>query len=279
MEGSARNGEICPKLLNLIPKDREWFHDDKSSHGCCNTEEKKLELRLGPPGGDEGCLAMKKNTDNRNKNKNMLNVKHETEDKSLLCLGRHFSPSTTKTTAVPHSSQKRTAPGPVVGWPPVRSFRKNLASASSSKAGNESSNGGQGKCDAEKPFESKTKGLFVKINMDGVPIGRKVDLNAYSSYEQLSSAVDKLFRGLLAAQIDSSGRGNKLGEERPITRLLDGNGEYTLTYEDNEGDKMLVGDVPWHMFVSSVKRLRVIKSSEVSSALTFGSSKQEKMKH
>lgn len=34
-------------------------------------------------------------------------------------------------------------------------------------------------------------------------------------------------------------------EEKPITGLLDGNGEYTLTYEDNEGDKMLVGDVPW----------------------------------
>jgi len=34
--------------------------------------------------------------------------------------------------------------------------------------------------------------------MDGVPIGRKVDLNAYDSYENLSSAVDELFRGLLA---------------------------------------------------------------------------------
>jgi auxin-responsive protein IAA len=26
---------------------------------------------------------------------------------------------------------------------------------------------------------------------------------------------------------------------------LIGSGEYTLVYEDNEGDKMLVGDVPW----------------------------------
>lgn len=38
----------------------------------------------------------------------------------------------------------------------------------------------------------------MKINMDGVPIGRKVDLKAYDSYEKLSSAVDELFRGLLA---------------------------------------------------------------------------------
>lgn len=35
------------------------------------------------------------------------------------------------------------------------------------------------------------------------------------------------------------------GEDKVITGLLDGRGEYTLVYEDNEGDRMLVGDVPW----------------------------------
>lgn len=40
--------------------------------------------------------------------------------------------------------------------------------------------------------------MFVKINMDGIPIGRKVDLKAYDSYEKLSYAVDELFSGLLA---------------------------------------------------------------------------------
>ena len=34
-------------------------------------------------------------------------------------------------------------------------------------------------------------------------------------------------------------------EEKAITGLFDGSGEYTLVYEDNEGDRMLVGDVPW----------------------------------
>lgn len=163
----------------------------------------------------------------------------------------------------------------MVGWPPVRSFRKNLASTSSSKLGNESSHEGQinKSDDGEKQVELKKEGMFVKINMDGVPIGRKVDLNAYNSYEQLSFAVDKLFRGLLAglnlnlnmfysskrlfllfteydlcmllviiAQRDTTGGE---GEEKPIIGLLDGKGEFTLTYEDNEGDKMLVGDVPW----------------------------------
>jgi len=35
-----------------------------------------------------------------------------------------------------------------------------------------------------------------------------------------------------------------------------------LTYEDKEGDWMLVGDVPWGMFLTSVKRLRIMRTSE-----------------
>ena len=34
-------------------------------------------------------------------------------------------------------------------------------------------------------------------------------------------------------------------EEVAISGLLDGTGEYTLVYEDYEGDRVLVGDVPW----------------------------------
>lgn len=87
-----------------------------------------------------------------------------------------------------------------MGWPPIRSSRRNLASSSFSKPASESSDAAPSKLPApgEKPVEVGGKGLFVKINMDGVPIGRKIDLNAYDSYEKLSSAVDELFRGLLA---------------------------------------------------------------------------------
>jgi auxin-responsive protein IAA len=81
-----------------------------------------------------------------------------------------------------------------VGWPPIRSFRKNLASSSISKSSLETQ-------DASPVHSNKAdidKGLFVKINMDGIPIGRKINLKAYSGYNELSSAVDQLFRGLLA---------------------------------------------------------------------------------
>ncbi|CAN1836806.1 Auxin-responsive protein IAA26 [Linum perenne] len=150
------------------------------------------------------------------------------------------APSTPANTAVPNISQKRTAPGPVVGWPPIRSFRKNLASSSSKNDNHQSKN-------EKPPVEACKRGMFVKINMDGVPIGRKVDLAAYDSYTRLSTAVDELFRDLLAGSLGfwiTAQRDSSVDEEA-ITGILDGSGEYTLVYEDNEGDRMLVGDVPW----------------------------------
>ncbi|CAO2194014.1 unnamed protein product [Urochloa humidicola] len=161
------------------------------------------------------------------------------------------------------------AAAPVVGWPPVRSFRRNLASSrqsplsssahGSAKGGVAGSKGGSGGGEGG----GHKGGLFVKINMDGVPIGRKVDLTAYGGYAELSAAVGKLFRGLLAGQRDPavgrrSGEEAAEGGEEPVI-----GGEYTLVYEDEEGDRVLVGDVPWEMFVATAKRLRVLKSSDL----------------
>ncbi|RLN29218.1 auxin-responsive protein IAA16-like [Panicum miliaceum] len=152
------------------------------------------------------------------------------------------------------------AAAPIVGWPPVRAFRRNLASSSSKPPSHEPSShrASDSTCAGKVVEASKNKkGLFVKINMDGVPIGRKVDLRAHAGYDTLSAAVDHLFRGLLAAQ--TSG-----GEQEVITGVLNGSGEYTLVYEDEEGDQMLVGDVPWEMFISTARRLRVLRSSDLS---------------
>lgn len=42
-----------------------------------------------------------------------------------------------------------------------------------------------------------------------------------------------------------TGNENKMEEVKNIEGLLNGSGDYTLVYDDNEGDRMLVGDVPW----------------------------------
>lgn len=145
---------------------------------------------------------------------------------------------------------------PVVGWPPIRSFRKNLA--------------GQPKVAAAPPCnppppvadpgEKKINTMFVKVNVDGVPIGRKIDLKAYDSYEKLSVALDEMFRGSInAAQTADA---SPLAENNNNQGSLLNGSDYVFVYEDNEGDRMLVGDVPWEMFVNTVKRLRVMRSSD-----------------
>ncbi|KAL8118680.1 auxin-responsive protein IAA26-like [Apium graveolens] len=318
MKGFSRKNDLGFMACSEGSSSKDW-----------DSEDTKLELRLGPPGDEDWCIkkdgipkTSKTNKAKRDNNSSTLlslgcftnmnngsfqeNSSHVLDNTtvtpwSISCsqykqslppaMGKEslqmkdsaekkgFSPASANNTAVHNTSHKRitSAPGSVVGWPPIRSFRKNIASGCASKlpAETKAVNEISRKIACNIQTESCRNGFFVKINMDGVPIGRKVDLKAYDSYEKLSSAVDELFRGLLAAQNDPSVNNiqNSQGE-KAITGLLDGSGEYTLVYEDNEGDRMLVGDVPWHMFVSTVKRLRVLKSSELSSLL-FGS-KQER---
>ncbi|XBI62559.1 hypothetical protein VPH35_043149 [Triticum aestivum] len=152
------------------------------------------------------------------------------------------------------------AAAPVVGWPPVRSFRRNLAASKPSS----SKEDGRASKDKGADEPAGRKGLFVKVNMDGVPIGRKVELKEDGSYADLSATVDKLFRSLLAAQRDAAAAPDAIA-----------GGEYTLVYEDDEGDRMLVGDVPWQMFIVTAKRLRGLKSSDLpASSLTAAGSRK-----
>ncbi|XWS17295.1 hypothetical protein CRYUN_Cryun33cG0055100 [Craigia yunnanensis] len=138
----------------------------------------------------------------------------------------------------------------VVGWPPIRSFRKNTMASNPPKTDD----------DAEAKLGSGC--LFVKVSMDGAPYLRKVDLKIYGSYKELSSALEKMFSCFTIGQCGSHGVPSRDGlSESRLIDLLHGS-EYVLTYEDKDGDWMLVGDVPWEMFTDSCKRLRIMKSSE-----------------
>ncbi|KAL8239840.1 hypothetical protein R6Q59_016407 [Mikania micrantha] len=131
----------------------------------------------------------------------------------------------------------------VVGWPPIRSFRKNSMAAKKTK-NEDDPNAEIGSC------------VYVKVSMDGAPYLRKVDLNIYSSYLDLSLALEKMFSSFTLGQHSALG-----SSENPLMDFLNGS-EYVLTYEDKDGDLMLVGDVPWDMFTGSCKRMRIMKSSD-----------------
>ncbi|KAI3413012.1 Auxin-responsive protein [Psidium guajava] len=227
-------------------------------------EEAELELGLGLSvgggGGKRGSRA---------------------EPRGRILTARDFPSSVgTKRTADESVSQEGGGGSPtsgsqVVGWPPIRAYRMNslvnLAKApraeddlspnekGKSKDGSEDKMRTGGKTDVD-GREQRCIG-FVKVNMDGIPIGRKVDLNAHAGYETLAQALEDMFFRP-AKTIDLTG----VEENRQVkkySKLLNGCSEFVLTYEDKEGDWMLIGDVPWGMFLTAVKRLRIMRTSEV----------------
>nr|CAB3466418.1 unnamed protein product [Digitaria exilis] len=136
----------------------------------------------------------------------------------------------------------------VVGWPPVRSFRKNIMSVQSEKVAGGSKDAADG--DKSSPAAGGAA-AFVKVSLDGAPYLRKVDLKMYKSYQELSKALEKMFSSFTIGSCGSQGM-NGMNESK-LVDLLNGS-EYVPTYEDKDGDWMLVGD--------SCKRLRIMKGSE-----------------
>ncbi|XWS13765.1 hypothetical protein CRYUN_Cryun36dG0066200 [Craigia yunnanensis] len=187
--------------------------------GFSETVDLKLNLQSKETGMD-----LNKNIENGSKEKNLL----------LSC---------TKDPAKPPSKAQ------VVGWPPVRSYRKNIM-ANQKNSSEES----------EKASSGSGSAAFVKVCMDGAPYLRKVDLKMHKSYQELSDALAKMFSSFTMGNYGSQGMIDFMNE-RKLMDLLNSS-DYVPTYEDKDGDWMLVGDVPWEMFVESCKRLRIMKGSE-----------------
>ncbi|KAK8509742.1 hypothetical protein V6N11_058144 [Hibiscus sabdariffa] len=84
----------------------------------------------------------------------------------------------------------------------------------------------------EEDNECNSATFFVKVYMEGIPIGRKLDLLAHDSYYDLIRTLQHMFNtNIIWAEAE-----------------VDGNHYekyHVLTYEDKEGDWMMVGDVPW----------------------------------
>ncbi|XP_010917603.1 auxin-induced protein 22D [Elaeis guineensis] len=180
------------------------------SYGSDLDNLKATELRLGLPGTDEP--------------KKLPSMLPRSSKWAILEATKRSS-SEIKSV---EKDQKPAAKAQIVGWPPIRSYRKNSYQAMK--------------------MEAETTGMYVKVSMDGAPYLRKIDLKVYKGYKELREALEDMFKCF------------SLGE---ISRMDESNVyEYAITYEDKDGDWMLVGDVPWEMFLSSCKRMRIMKGSE-----------------
>ncbi|XP_073006538.1 auxin-responsive protein IAA9-like [Typha latifolia] len=119
----------------------------------------------------------------------------------------------------------------LVGWPPIKFARKRCEKWSN--------NG----------FRNDVNGVnYVKVNMKGVAIGRKVDLSLHHSYGALFNTLGQMFPNLAKHR---DGKMISMDSAHHHDQCV-------VTYEDADGDWMMVGDVPWEAFIRSVKRLKIL---------------------
>ncbi|CAN1841240.1 Auxin-responsive protein IAA14 [Linum perenne] len=228
----------------------------------CDLNLKATELCLGLPGGPTVKLTPPKSSGKRGYSETVdlkLNLQSTLEE-----VDGGAKSESVKIYVVDASCRAQ-----VVGWPPVRSYRKNVMAQKKNtttggigvdgSADNDVINGGKSSSSSN---GGNCSVAFVKVSMDGAPYLRKVDLKMYSSYNQLSLSLANMFSSFTSiGNIGEEGGMIDFMNERKVMDVLNSS-EYVPTYEDKDGDWMLVGDVPWQMFVNSCKRLRIMKGSE-----------------
>ncbi|KAK5782776.1 auxin response factor 9-like [Gossypium arboreum] len=82
----------------------------------------------------------------------------------------------------------------------------------------------------------------TKVQMQGIAVGRAVDLAMFEGYDQLIDELEEMF--------------DIKGELRPRNK-------WEIVYTDDEGDMMLVGDDPWPEFCNMVRRIFICSSQDV----------------
>lgn len=82
----------------------------------------------------------------------------------------------------------------------------------------------------------------TKVHMQGVAVGRAVDLTILEGYDELISELERMF---------------------DIKGELQTRNKWAVVFTDDEGDMMLVGDDPWQEFCKMVRKICIYSSEEV----------------
>ncbi|XP_065870442.1 auxin response factor 1-like [Euphorbia lathyris] len=105
-------------------------------------------------------------------------------------------------------------------------------------------------CDLDKsclrsPQELQSRQIrsCTKVHMQGIAVGRAVDLTRFDCYEDLLRKLEEMFD----IENELSGSSKK----------------WQVVYTDDEDDMMMVGDDPWHEFCNMVRKIFIYTSEEV----------------
>ncbi|XP_041004820.1 auxin-responsive protein IAA11-like isoform X6 [Juglans microcarpa x Juglans regia] len=222
VSGGGGGGSITSGVsMSTVSKDDNLVLSSEDSSSCL--EESELELGLGLSLGGGSCKAQQ--GPRGGQYARFLTAKDfpyvgssssassASSSSSSSSLSRANVSSGTKRSADSVAAANGARYSQVVGWPPVRAYRMNSMVSqtklpvtevfnsligksrnSNTTDGKETNNG----CDKSN-VNAKVKGhsrssLFVKVNMDGTPIGRKVDLSAHSCYATLTQKLEDMFQ-------------------------------------------------------------------------------------
>ncbi|XP_027356312.1 auxin-responsive protein IAA28 [Abrus precatorius] len=135
-----------------------------------------------------------------------------------------------------HTTNKNNEENHLVGWPPIKSWRRK-------ELHHEQPARGQIRNDRMQANENRSVGsnsLYVKVNMEGVAIGRKINLRLYDSYQTLTSTLISMFA--------------------KYQKFEEAGESYKVTFQNEQGDWLLVGHVPWQSFIGTVRRLVMVRN-------------------
>ncbi|KAL8536396.1 hypothetical protein ACS0TY_011857 [Phlomoides rotata] len=82
----------------------------------------------------------------------------------------------------------------------------------------------------------------TKVQMQGIAVGRAVDLTTLKGYDDLITELEEMFE---------------------IKGELQSRNKWEIVFTDDEGDMMLVGDDPWIEFCNMVRRIFICSSQDV----------------
>lgn len=106
--------------------------------------------------------------------------------------------------------------------------------------------GGSYEDEAREGIQSKERWTYVKVNMDGVIVGRKICILDHMGYSSLALQLEEMF-----------GKQTTTG-----LQLFQAESEFTLLYKDRREQWRTVGDCPWKEFVERVKRIRIVPKDD-----------------
>ncbi|KAJ0254943.1 Auxin response factor 18 [Hirschfeldia incana] len=101
---------------------------------------------------------------------------------------------------------------------------------------------------ANEPKKQQKSRTRTKVQMQGIAVGRAVDLTLLKSYDELVKELEEMFE--IKGQL--------------LTR-----DKWVVVFTDDEGDMMLAGDDPWNEFCKMAKKIFIYSSDEVKKMTTM----------